>query len=410
MASIYLRSGRLVVDFRYRGVRCREKTPLADSKHNRRRLEKLVERMEAEILLKTFDYAKYFPDSPKVDRFREIDKRVARAKSGVPTFREFAEIWFVENAIGWRHSHKVSVRGTLDLRLIPCFGDSLLDEIGKADVLEFRAGLKKTKRSGGRVALAPASINRILVFLRSILNEASDRYGFTSPMRGIKSLKVPRTQVEPLSLEEVQRFLAAVREDFRPYYTVRFFTGMRTGEVDGLKWKYVDFERRQILVRETYVMGRENYTKNDHSQREIAMSGPVYDALREQHTRTGDRTFVFCTTRGTPLDYNNVARRVWHPLLRHLGMTPRKPYQTRHTAATLWLAAGENPEWIARQMGHATTAMLFQVYSRYVPNLTRRDGSAFEALLKEHLRNSDGETDDTEARPSSRTAEKANDG
>jgi integrase len=53
----------------------------------------------------------------------------------------------------------------------------------------------------------------------------------------------------------------------------------------------------------------------------------------------------------------------------------------RHTAATLWLAAGEAPEWIARQLGHTSTEMLFRVYSRYVPNLTRRDGSAIERLL-----------------------------
>ena len=59
--------------------------------------------------------------------------------------------------------------------------------------------------------------------------------------------------------------------------------------------------------------------------------------------------------------------------------------QTRHTAATLWLAAGEAPEWIARQMGHASTEMLFKVYSRYVPNLTRKDGSAFERLLDEQM-------------------------
>ncbi|XOV90817.1 MAG: hypothetical protein ACFHX7_12635 [Pseudomonadota bacterium] len=53
--------------------------------------------------------------------------------------------------------------------------------------------------------------------------------------------------------------------------------------------------------------------------------------------------------------------------------------------ATLWLAAGENPEWIARQMGHSTTEMLFRIYSRYVPNVTRQDGSAFESLLKRTL-------------------------
>ena len=90
---------------------------------------------------------------------------------------------------------------------------------------------------------------------------------------------------------------------------------------------------------------------------------------------------MFCNREGEPLDYHNVNRKVWHPTLRLLGLKARNAYQTRHTAATLWLAAGEAPEWIARQMGHANTTMLFKVYSRYVPNMTRRDGSAFEALI-----------------------------
>ena len=90
---------------------------------------------------------------------------------------------------------------------------------------------------------------------------------------------------------------------------------------------------------------------------------------------------VFCNSKGEALDGPNVVKRVWHPALRYLKMRPRRPYQTRHTAATLWLAAGESPEWIARQLGHTTTQMLFKVYSRYVPNLTRNDGSAFEAIL-----------------------------
>ena len=63
----------------------------------------------------------------------------------------------------------------------------------------------------------------------------------------------------------------------------------------------------------------------------------------------------------------------------------RRPYQCRHTAATLWLAAGENPEWVANVLGHSTTEMLFRVYSRFVPNLTRNDGLAFAGLVNGHL-------------------------
>ena len=74
--------------------------------------------------------------------------------------------------------------------------------------------------------------------------------------------------------------------------------------------------------------------------------------------------FVFCSGAGTPMDHKNVTRRVWYPILRHLNLPRRRPYQTRHTAATLWLGAGENPEWIARQMGHSTTEMLFQAAAR----------------------------------------------
>ncbi|WP_227803972.1 site-specific integrase [Marinomonas profundi] len=220
-----------------------------------------------------------------------------------------------------------------------------------------------------------------------IINEAADRYEFTSPWKGIKSLKIMKTDIDPFSLDQVNLIIQSVRRDFKNYFTVRFFTGMRTGEVDGLKWKYVDFERRQILIRETWVKGEFTYTKTDGSQREIYMSQPVYDALKAQYKMTHDQSLVFCNIDGSPLKSDTVTKRIWYPLLRLLDLKKRRPYQTRHTAATLWLASGENPEWIARQMGHTTTEMLFRVYSRYVPNLTRQDGSAFDRLLlQEHIK------------------------
>ena len=69
--------------------------------------------------------------------------------------------------------------------------------------------------------------------------------------------------------------------------TVRFFTGMRSGEINGLKWRYVDFEANEILIRETWSKGRLEYTKTDSSQRNIRMSKPVRDALLKQQTGTG---------------------------------------------------------------------------------------------------------------------------
>ena len=116
------------------------------------------------------------------------------------------------------------------------------------------------------------------------------------------------------------------------------------------------------------------------------MMGPVFDALKAQYAATGKISeYVFCNQEGLPLDNCNVTNRVWYPMLRYLGYTKRRPYQTRHTAATLLLASGENAEWVARVLGHSSTEMLFKVYSRYIPNLTRQDGSAFERLLSSRL-------------------------
>lgn len=405
MGSIRKRddTGLLFIDFRYKGVRCREQTALPESAANRKKVQKVLDRMDAEIAAGTFDYRRFFPGSKNAERFDEappqstvsqvtqaVNSAMAQAGTaqvstgvtGTPLLRNFAETWFTEKEVEWRRSHKKTIRGDIDGRLIPKFGDWEVGRITKADLLAYRADLAKVQARGKKNMLSNRRINKIMNLLKQIINEAADRFNFRTPFQNIKQLKVKRTDVDPFTLDEVRLILASIRPDFRSYYTVRFFTGMRTGEVDGLKWKYVDFEKRLILVRETIVLGEDEYTKNDSSQRDIQMSNVVYDALKAQEKVTRDHSeYVFCTRNWTVLDNKNVTTRVWYPLLRYLDLKPRRAYQTRHTAATLWLAAGENPEWIAKQMGHTTTEMLFRVYSRFVPNMTRQDGSAFERLL-----------------------------
>ncbi len=385
MASINVRGDYLFFDFRYRGQRCREQTKLKDTPQNRKTMQRVLAKIEAEITLGTFNYATYFPGSTNAKKFVDSAPSTAPVRPGhsTPRFAGFANTWYDENEVGWRSSHAATVRSTLDRHLIPCFGDQDIAQIAKADVLAFRSRLAKIKGRNGNDALSPKTINRIIQILGQILEEAADRFDIGNPVSKVKRLKQQRADIYPFTLQEVTALIDRIRSDYKNYLTTRFFTGMRTGEIHGLKWKYVDFERRQILVRETIVRGAVDYTKTDYSQREIDMSGPVLQALLRQRDATfGHSEFVFCTRSGLPIDVDNFTNRIWYPLLRNLLLEKRRPYQTRHTAATLWLAAGENPEWIARQMGHMDTTMLFRVYSRYVPNLTRRDGSAFESLVR----------------------------
>lgn len=397
MGSIRTRpeNGLLFMDFKFQGLRLREQTTLPDSPVNRKRLQKALDRIEAEIALGTFDYQKTFGKplpsrDPAAEAAEETSapdlQRQPTTRTGTPTFKEFAEQWFAESEVSWRRSYRVTQRGSIDQYLIPYFGEKEVGQITKADVLAFRATLAKVTTRKSQSTLSNRRINSVLKPLRQILNEAADRFEFTSAFRNIKPLKMKRSDVMPFTLDEVQQILTTVREDYRQYFTVRFFTGMRTGEAHGLKWKYVDFERRLILVREAIVLKEEDELKTDGSMRDIQMNDLVFNALQAQHKVTGKTSeFVFCNRSGSPIDNQNFLNRVWAPLLRHLNIPHRRAYQMRHTAATLWLASGEAPEWIARQLGHTSTEMLFRIYSRYVPNLTRRDGSAMERLLKQHI-------------------------
>ncbi|MGJ8686044.1 MAG: Arm DNA-binding domain-containing protein [Spongiibacteraceae bacterium] len=394
-------TGLLYFDFRYQGVRCREQTTLRDTKSNRRKMEKVLENIEREIVAGTFDYSQFFPGSNRASQFETpiftsaVAGRAlatggavqsAAVERSSPTFSEFTEIWLMENAAVWRKNTIKSTMVHVNGYLLPRFSEIPLHKILKADCLAFRADIAKPGGSMKNRTLAAKTVNEIMQILGAILAEAGDRYEFPNPMQNVKRLKAPKIHIDPMSFDEVDKFIANVRADYKPYFIVRFFTGLRTGEVHGLQWKYIDFERREILVRETYShLGRE-YTKNDGSQREVHMSEPVYKALKEQYDASGNLSdYVFCTRVGTPIDPLNVNKRIWKPTLKLLGMKDRRFYQTRHTAATLWLASGEAPEWIAKQMGHTSTEMLFKVYSRYVPNLTRQDGSAFERLLLQRM-------------------------
>ncbi len=399
MAKVRARkdSGLLFMDFYYRGVRCREQTALPDTAENRRRVQSLMNRISKEIKQGLFDYATTFPGSPRATQFvgsaGTIGSIVPTAAGGnsppsvpdlpdTPTFSDFSVTWRKEMAPQWRRQHRDSVDATFAAHLLTEFGDRAVGSITKADVLTFRAKLAEMPgRSSPK--LSPTTVNRTRGLLRQCLTEASERFGTPDAFKGVKRLKGRRPDVKPFSLEEVEKIRSTIRPDFRNYVTCRFFTGMRTGEINGLKWKYVDFDHEVIKVREVFSAGEaEENAKTESSIRDIPMLPMVKEALEQQwEDRDPDVDYVFCSRGGHPIDAHNFANRIWYPLLRYLELEKRRPYQTRHTTATLMLASGENPEWIARLMGHTNTQMLFTVYSRFVPNLTRQDGLAFTGLV-----------------------------
>jgi len=148
MASIRARkeTKTLYIDFRYRGVRCREQTALKDTLANRRRLVRIAKKMEQEIGAGTFSYRRYFPNSKRADMFeapvtnspRPTEDELAGAavsatQSGddpsrtcvhvteSPLFVTFSEQWYSEREIDWKRSNQLKVRDILNKHLVPRF-------------------------------------------------------------------------------------------------------------------------------------------------------------------------------------------------------------------------------------------------------------------------------------------------
>ena len=186
MGNIVVRkeTGNLFFDFRYLGKRCREQTTLPNTPANRKKAEKILSLIEAEITLGSFDYGTYFPHSTRVQEFSRL--KAGCTLMNTPLLKDFAELWFDEKKIEWRDSHSKTVRSTLEKHLLPVFGKKEVSAITKADILAFRSALGKVPGQKGQ-SLSATRINHIMTPLRMILNEAADRFEFTSPYLAIKS-------------------------------------------------------------------------------------------------------------------------------------------------------------------------------------------------------------------------------
>lgn len=298
----------------------------------------------------------------------------------------FAWEWFEGMAVAWRPSTQASVRVILRAHLVPAFAGRGVEDFGRGDVFRLRTQLTLAPGRGGLLR-NPRRINRIIDVLGRVLGERERQFGLANPCRDLRRLPQRRALIQPFSMAELRRVVHAAPGHLQDYLLVRGLTGLRSGEVNGLRWEHVDFEAGTLTIAAARVRGQQVLPKNEYSERTIALLPSVAAALQRQMFRTGSEGgFVFQTRRGAAIDTCNFAQRDWPRILTVAGLANRTPEHLRHTAASLMLAAGEAPPFVARTLGHADCRMLLATYARFVPNaLGRIDGAAFDALACEAL-------------------------
>jgi integrase len=165
---------------------------------------------------------------------------------------------------------------------------------------------------------------------------------------------------------------------------------LRTSEAIALNWSDIDFiggcvRVRRALTREA--KGVAELPKTNAGRRDVKMLAPARAALQAQKTLTfmaelDGPVFVNPTTRERFSGSHQIWR-VWQTALRHAGVRYRRPYQTRHTYASMMLSAGEHPMWVAKQMGHADWTMIARVYGRWMPSADTTAGSKAVQMFAE---------------------------
>jgi integrase len=352
------------------------------AKSDKRAAEKIAEKINASISLGAFD-----PD--------------AEERKPIP-FDQHVRAWHRTYSPTFKPSHERNALSAIERTLIPFFGSRDLREIREADLLEFiRQKLeapRERSRSGdaeARAGYSPSTILYSLSILRRVLNLAirdglidrnpANRLG--EIMRRVNRRTAPEVRhADSWTPAEVATLLACAREDdakegraasplrFHTALLFLFSTGARRGEALGLKWEDVDFDAHRVHIRRAIVQGAVTTPKSGRG-RLVAMppglASALFDLLAERRSHAlkwGWRAvpeWVFAAQTGGPIEERNFERS-WQRVRRkaqRAGVRPFKLHCTRHSYASLALAAGKSVRWVAEQLGHSNPELTLRTYA-----------------------------------------------
>ena len=381
---VYSRGGKLWVDFQYLGERVREPSGLKDTSPNRGIVRKQLDLVVAEIENGVFEFAKRFPHSKKKDYFIMLEGRIVRKDPAEVFFGDYVAKWWEEMKPGMSESQIRDYTTTLKTHHMPYFSKMRFDEIcSKVRMKKYVAHLKGKKTPLGK-PLSGKRIRNVMIPLRVIVRDAMDEHEWsdlTDPFSGLKLPKVKKRRIHPFAFDEWTVLKEHLTLRFRPYFDFAVQTGLRPSEQVALKWSAVD--DRFVHIELSRVRNREKADlKTPESNRRLEIRPSMRQILEVQRKQTVhfQSEYVFVGSKGLPC-VQDTLRGHWVRAMEKSGLPFRRMYETRHTFASWALLKGETPEWVARTLGHVNTAMVFSTYSRYIPNMTRRDGSALEEMF-----------------------------
>lgn len=345
------------IGFSWAGERCRETLDLRPTPGNLKYATRLVATIKQRIEAGTFDYAEFFPESKRVQEQPQAHTFGGLCDTWLKTKGRLADKTLNQyrNALGvWKRllGESTPIRGITHGQLAACIG--------------------------GHAWASPKLLNNYMIVLRGVFKLAVRELGLSdNPMEGIENSKAQKPGPDPLSVQEMASVLHDMREryDVRvwAYFAFAFATGARPEETISLRWSDVDWANHTIRIERAKTNGKIKPIKT-YSMRDVELVDLAVEAITEMKPWTmpaNAEIFQNPVTNRPWHDERSQRDHYWKPTLQRTGVRYRKPYNTRHTYATASLMSDANPTYIARQMGHRTAKMLFDVYGKWIERADR---------------------------------------
>jgi integrase len=310
-----------------------------------------------------------------------LDEILADARRGqlLPPLRPSGGVSFADAAAEWlryvehdrrrRPSTVRDYRIVVDRVLVPALGEAPLAAITSGHVDAFRAALVEEGR------LSPRTINKYLALIHGILKRAQRVYGLSAnAAAGVERQPARRSgDFDVLSAAEVEALVrAASSSQDAALFATAAYAGLRLGELRALRWHDLDFEKRLIHVRRSYVGRAEDAPKSGRvrSLPMIDQVATVLDQLSRREWFTGENDLVFCNDVGDHFD-DSALRRRFYSARSAAGLKRIRFHDLRHTFGTLAVQVFPLSD-VKAFMGHADIATTM-IYVHYVPQYDAAD-------------------------------------
>ena len=320
-------------------------------------------------------------------------------KPGRLTLGEWLEQWCQTSAqLHVSHRTAQSYWTQLRLHVVPALGAIPLCRLEAQQLQDYYARALAEGRADGTGGLSARTVLYQHRIISQALNQAM-KMGLVvrNVAKAVDPPKPRRVRIATMAAEDIPRFVEAAGET--PYsvlYLTALGTGMRLGEVLGLRWRDVDLDLGHVFVVQS-LYKRSGVCemiepKSAHSRRQIALPPSLALLLREHQAKqeresgllgkeaSGD-DLVFAHPDGTPLDPGTVGH-TFTNVLRTAGIPHIRFHDLRHTHATLMLKSSVHPKVVSERLGHASVAFTLDTYSHVVPGLQEAAAERFDKILQ----------------------------